>query len=165
MQAVREAIIADSDIVAVVDATKWRLKRRYYLRGDSFEEGGHIVPLRRANPVYENGMCRWMMPILVAVSFPSRGEVNLDPGDTAPNAMLLGERIETIFSQKGQRFMPASVKDASIGLTGDDLFSVEQTMVQPGEQFLADTIAAGFEAYAAIVTIDIITVKLDSSSL
>lgn len=165
MNAVRTAIIADSDITDLVAATNWRLKRKYYLRGDSFEAGGHIVPLRRANPVYENGMCRWMIPILVAASFTSRGEVNLDPDDLAPSVMLIGERIETIFSQKGQRFMPASVKNASTGLSGDDLFAVEQTMVQPGEQFLADTLAAGHEAYAAIVTIDIISVKLDSSSL
>ena len=62
--------------------------------------------------------------------------------------------------------MPGSLTALdSLGTGTENQFNVELTNVSPGENFMAAAFDRGFDAFATVVTVDIVTPKRDAHTL
>ena len=155
-EAVRESIIADSEIVAVV--SEWRIQKKFWNRYQPWEPGGFVIPQRRASPVYENELNEYIMPVLVGVVWPA--DASLQSGLEA--RMALCERIENTFNRTGRDRAPAPMVALSSEFTGADQFAFQGCEITPGDQFMDGAFARGFDAFATTVNVRVTARKRDS---
>lgn len=161
-EAVKAALVADAELTASIPANRWRIQKKAWHRNQSWEAGGHVVPVRRNYVVHENRTARIIMPVLVTVVWPGSDQdltANMEP------QLAVAERVEGIFANKGRLTAPAPLLALDALYTGEDYFSFEMSTVQPGEQFIESAFRAGYDAIGVVVNVDIIAPKRDSSLL
>lgn len=160
--AIKDSLTADTDLTAQVPAARWRIQKRAYHRYQRWESGAHVVPMSRSYPAHENACEKIVFPTLVTVVWPgSDGELQaqLEP------RLGVQERIEKIFNRKGRTKAPAPVLALDSAGSGDDLFSFEQSLVEPGEAFMPGAFEQGLDVIAVVVVVECIADKVDYSSL
>lgn len=152
MTAIRSAIVADTDLIAAIPATRWRIQKRPWFRTQPWNPGARICPLRRQNPPHENAVLRVIYPVLVSVAWPK--DTDLVTGLDTESAVV--ERIEQMFAYKGKRNVPGPLRtlgDTHVGTPAHYYF--EQSLVQPGDQFVEAAFIAGFDAIATVIEVHV----------
>lgn len=161
LEAIRDTIVAESDIVAVVPADQWRVQKKPWHRTQSWDNGGTIAPIRRQSPTHENKILRYVMPCIVAIAFPSNGGLR----NAQESRMALLERIENLFAFQGKTTSAAPMVALDSAFADENKFVFEQTRIDPGEMFIDGALQAGLDAMAVVVNVDITAAKQDYSSL
>lgn len=161
-EAVLASVVADSELIGAIPLARWRLQKKAWHRNQKWEPGGHVVPLRKANPPHENRTLRFDMPVLVAVVWPSSTD---GLAGSMEERMAVAERIENIFAFTGRSLAPVPMRGLDSTFTGEDAFKYEQTTIQPGDSFMDGAFASGYDACATIVNVQIVCGKRDSSGL
>jgi hypothetical protein len=160
MAAIRESIIADAEILAVVPA--WRVQKRPWNRYFKWDVGGLIVPIRSAIPPFENRVRRYDFRVLVAAIYPSDQDLTTS---MAPR-LAVHERIDSFFAFTPTAFLPAPMQALFSKYTGTgDQYSLEATQSEPGEQFAEGAFQAGLDVIASLVTVTLTGPKQDYSTL
>lgn len=158
-EAVLAAIVADSDIMAIIPEAQWRLQKKFWNRYQPWLPGGFVVPQRRRNPAHENERNRLLMPVLVGAAWPADGDLT----DELEERMALVERIEQMFDRPSKADAPAALRALSSALTGADEIAYQAVTVQPGDQFIDNAFRDGLDAFATIVEVDITARKRAST--
>lgn len=161
MEAIRDSIVADADIAALLPLASWKIQKKPWNRTQPWVAGARIAPLRRSIPAHENRVSRIILPVLVSLSWPSDGDLEADMSDR----MGISERIEQIFTFKGQSIAPAPMLALSSLHSGVNQYQFEQTVVVPGDPFVEAALQRGFDALATVIEVHVIQVKTDESLL
>lgn len=161
MQAIRSAIVADTDISAVIPAASWIIQKRPWSRNRAWIEGALICALDRQKPAHENSVVKIICPTLVALTWPSDGSLV----GSMNSEMALMERIEQIFEFKGRTNAPAPLRALDALHSDRNKYVFQHCFVQPGAQFTEGALRAGFDSLACVITVEIQAVKTDESAL
>lgn len=153
IQAIKQAIMADADIVAAVP--NWREQKHPYNRYQRWRAGATLAPIMRQFPAHENRVHRIILPVLVSIAWPSDSELQTDM--SAECAVI--ERIEEMFASKGAGTAPTPLRNLTSLHTGNDAYAFEQTQVRPGDAFIEPAFASGFDAAAIVIEVYVSKVK------
>lgn len=162
-QAISAALNADTELTdAITGDNKWLVRKKAWHRNMTWEAGTYVVPLRGLHINHENLNLRIKFDTVVAAVWPSDQHLTRN----MEQELAVQERIDHIFAGQGRTTMPGSLKALdSLGTGTSNQFNVEMTSVSPGENFMVAAFDRGFDAFATIVTVDIVTPKRDAHTL
>ena len=162
-QAISAALNADTELTdAITGDNKWLVRKKAWHRNMTWEAGTYVVPLRGSHIVHENRNLRIKFDTVVAAVWPNDSHLTRD----MEQELAVQERIDHIFAGQGRTTMPGSLKALdNLGAGTSNKFNVELTDVRPGENFMAGAFERGFDAFASVVTVDIITAKREAQAL
>lgn len=161
-QAVSAALNADTELTDAIAGNLWLVQKKAWHRNMTWESGTYVVPLRGSHIVHENRNLRIKFDIVVAAVWPNNQHLTRN----MEQELAVQERIDHIFAGQGRTTMPGSLKALdSLGTGTENQFNVEMTDVRPGDTFMAGAFERGFDAFATVVTVDIITPKRDAHTL
>lgn len=160
--AIKAALNGDAELVAAIPTTQWKVQKKAWHRGMTWTPGCYVVPLRGSKLVHENRNLRIIFDTVVAAVWPADADLTIN----MEAELALQERIDMIFSGQGRTTMPGSLRGLDlIGVGTANHFNVEHTDSRPGENFMSGAFERGFDAFASIISVTVVTAKLNASTL
>ena len=154
--AILDALAAALNNDADISSRNFRVRKKPYNRGNSWEKGGFVCPERVSTKPHENTRNEVIYDCLIAISDPTDADL------TSSMTTHLGdiERIENIFNGHAHSQMPTSLNEVS-----GAGFRVEKTSISRGNRILAGAFEAGFDASSVIVSVSCTMNRYDGSAL
>jgi hypothetical protein len=153
------AVLNDAD--SGVSSRNFRVRKKAYHRGNTWESGGWIAPMFVQRQREDNTSSFVDYRCAVWIVDPKDADLVSGLGDHLGDV----ERITEIFDHKSHIYAPAGLRTALSGLSAPYVSAFEKTSIEPAELFQQQAFESGYDASGVVIVVSVRQPVFSSANL